>query len=122
MLYLAFTLYRLGPESYHEAESLATKVKEASSATPHGINVAVWCLAKVWLRLGKYDDAKKLALQSGHSTSAAQYEDHIPWGKLLRDVWGINPDGTNINESDDLDPHDTADRVLDDYDQDKAIW
>ncbi|KAL8880801.1 MAG: hypothetical protein Q9198_001861 [Flavoplaca austrocitrina] len=122
MLYLAFTLYRLGPENYHEVESLALKGKELHSAVPVLSIFAAWCLAKVWLRLGKYDDAKKLALQFGHSTLAAQYANHIPWVKLLEDVWGINLDGTYTNESDCLDPHDTADRVLDGHDQNETIW
>ncbi|KAL8977328.1 MAG: hypothetical protein Q9205_006846, partial [Flavoplaca limonia] len=113
---------RLGPENYHEVESLALKGKELHSAVPVLSIFAAWCLAKVWLRLGKYDDAKKLALQFGHSTLAAQYANHIPWVKLLEDVWGINLDGTYTNESDCLDPHDTADRVLDGHDQNETIW
>ncbi|KAL8834966.1 MAG: hypothetical protein Q9176_007194 [Flavoplaca citrina] len=115
-------LERLGPENYHEVESLALKGKELHSAVPVLSIFAAWCLAKVWLRLGKYDDAKKLALQFGHSTLAAQYANHIPWVKLLEDVWGINLDGTYTNESDCLDPHDTADRVLDGHDQNETIW
>lgn len=122
MFYLARTLYKLGPDNYHEVEFLALKVKEASSATPIKSHTAAWCLAKVWLRSGKYDDAKKLALQYGHSTLAEKLVDATPWVKLLGDVWGINPDGIDIYESGGLDPQDTADRVLDDFDQDDRIW
>ncbi|KAL8893195.1 MAG: hypothetical protein Q9192_005507 [Flavoplaca navasiana] len=122
MLYLAFTLYKLGPETYHEAESLALRVEEASPISPFLSNKAAWCLAKVWLRSGKYDDAKKITLRSNHLRLAAPYAYISPWKKLLGDVWGINPDGTDIHESGGLDPHDTADRVLDEYDQDDRAW
>ncbi|KAL9036754.1 MAG: hypothetical protein Q9180_004113 [Flavoplaca navasiana] len=115
MIFLAHTLYELGPENYYEAEHLALEVKEVSSATPEHSNYAAWCLANVWLSLGKYNDAKKLALQS-HNT-LVQHIDSTQWVELLRVVWGINPDGTDIYKSDGLDPHETADRVLDDFDQ-----
>ena len=121
MLDLARTLYKLGSENYHEFESLALEIKEASAATPIQKNYAVWCLAKVWLRFGNYDDAKKLALQYGPLTLAAWYANNTPWRKLLRDVWGLNPDGADIDESGGLDPHDTADGVLDDFEQDDKV-
>lgn len=95
---------------------------EGSSARLRQSNLAAWFLAKVWLRLGKYDEAKQLALRSAHTMFEAQHSDPTPWEKLLREVWGINSDGININESGVLDPHDTADQVLDDYDHDDTTW
>ncbi|KAL8880606.1 MAG: hypothetical protein Q9198_002021 [Flavoplaca austrocitrina] len=121
MMSLARTLYELGPENCYEVEHLALEVKEASSALSDDSNEAAWCLAKVWVGLGRYDDAKELALRSAHITFEARDSIYDRWKTLLNEVWGINLDGVNINESGGLDAHDTADRVVDDLDQDSGV-
>ena len=61
-----------------------------------------WYLAKIWLKLGKYDQSKELALKvinQAQEKLGAQHEYYTAMKEVLRQLWGINPDGTPFEGS-----------------------
>ncbi|KAL8654425.1 MAG: hypothetical protein Q9226_003438 [Calogaya cf. arnoldii] len=116
---LAKTLYYL--EQYHEAEGLLLQVHLTS--IEHRIeldgvhaNTAAWYLAIIWLELGKHDQSKELALKTIESTRRQLGEQHgqyVWMMESLRDLWGLNPDGTEeISEEKCPSPGDSPDQPV----------
>ncbi|KAL8725609.1 MAG: hypothetical protein Q9166_007244 [cf. Caloplaca sp. 2 TL-2023] len=67
---------------------------------------ARWYLALTWKKQGKLDASRELALKVVNLSLKArgdQHEDNLLWVRILREIWGINPDGTEFNEQDDSD-------------------
>ena len=63
---------------------------------------ARWYIAKVRLKLGKYDQSKELALKTINRTQedlGAQHVSCREYKEELRQLWGINPDGTPFERS-----------------------
>ena len=102
---LGKTLYHLG--QYQEAQTLlleGNKGLGASYSVKYGklTNRAHWYLAKIWLGLGKCDQSKELALKTINLTQedlGAQHVFYREYKEELRQLWGINPDGTPFEGS-----------------------
>lgn len=104
---LGKTLYHSG--QYHEAETLVLKVNKGlgvlSDFELELNNHALWYLSKIWLALGKYDQSKELALKTidrVQDSLGAQHERYTTMREGLKQLWGINPDGTPFEGSEEL--------------------
>ena len=99
------TLYHLA--QYHEAETLVLEANkglgESYSVTNGKLtNHAHWYLAKIWLESGKCDQSKELALKvinQAQEELGAQHRTYTEMKEELRQLWGINPDGTPFEGS-----------------------
>ena len=75
-------------------------------------NHARWYLAMIWLKSGKLDDSKELALKTINwikEERGAQHEFYTSVKEELRRAWGINPDGTPFEGSVELETDDSSD-------------
>ena len=113
-LELGKTLYYSG--QYHEAETLVLKVNKGSGVSCNFElelnNLAPWYLSKIWLALGKHDQSKELALKTidrVQDTLGAQHVYYTGMKEVLRQLWGINPDGTPFEGSVELETDDSSD-------------
>ena len=102
---LGETLYHLA--QYHEAETLVLEATKGLSVlfglkSRIEITLGHWYLAKIWLKLGKHDQSKELALKTidqVQDSLGAQHKRYTKMREDLRQLWGINPDGTPFEGS-----------------------
>lgn len=105
MLRLADTYHFQG--RYNEAENnqlLAIESLRKHGSRDDGLLLhARWALAKTWLRQGKGDESRDLALEIVALTlnlMGDQNKKYVKREAILRDCWGVNPDGTEVSRSD----------------------
>ena len=104
-------------DQYNEAETLVSEANKGFGVS-HSVddgklaNHARWYLAKIWLKLGKLDDSKELALKTINLTQkerGAQHRIYTERKEELRQLWGINPDGTPFDGSVEPETDDSSD-------------
>ena len=92
---------------YHEAETLVLETNKGLGVLPRLeyrelSDSASWYLAKIWLKLAKYGQSKELALRiinRAQDIVGVQHEYYTKMKEDLRQLWGINPDGTPFEGS-----------------------